>query len=419
MMKKLSKKQKLNNKGFTLVELVIAVAIMSIVAVSCFLVFMTTADVNYNAKKQYKTEVLAQNIIETVKAKNLEEICMEFEYPVYTENEETKLRFDVVDFTNTSDIGVLESYIESEDHGITGALKKPADNKYYLYANNIPCGGAKYSAFITINGDLYTEDDFGNSLSGKNYSNDITFSAADISSSLDAISIKSNDFDDLAMEKADMYVNESNPYQPDQMQRKISIDVTEDESGIKVTAQHIYTYKGYQLLSKNEQMFSSDSKEDLRNIFLFYVPGYNQKEDEISLNVPGGLTTKFYIIKQKNRTDSLLNYDELHYSVKIMINEDGVENPREDNPSVKIRTNLGYALDTCDILTGNKQASYYFCGESTNNLDIASMITKTRTGYIYAITVDVFDEEIISKEQYEALKETEHHLCTITGTFSE
>ena len=75
------KKRKLNNRGFSLVELIVAVAILAIIVLPLLRAFVVSANTNAKAKERLRTTEVGQNIMEGLTASKLEEVAGMFNYP--------------------------------------------------------------------------------------------------------------------------------------------------------------------------------------------------------------------------------------------------------------------------------------------------------------------------------------------------
>lgn len=78
LMKKFYGKPKRNNKGFTLVELIVAITLLVIVVTPIMNSFITSARVNRNARKVMVATDVAQNFIEGYSEKTFESVMMAF-----------------------------------------------------------------------------------------------------------------------------------------------------------------------------------------------------------------------------------------------------------------------------------------------------------------------------------------------------
>ncbi len=72
------KPKKQNNAGFTLIEVLLCIAILALLSVPLLGSFVTTAKINAKSKRDQKAAVLAQNIMESLKATNIEGTALQF-----------------------------------------------------------------------------------------------------------------------------------------------------------------------------------------------------------------------------------------------------------------------------------------------------------------------------------------------------
>ncbi|MDE6129037.1 MAG: type II secretion system GspH family protein, partial [Lachnospiraceae bacterium] len=72
------RKQKLNNKGLSLVEILVAVVILALVTGPLLHSFVSAARYNQRAKERQRTTTAAQSVMEGFKAFDLEELCWQF-----------------------------------------------------------------------------------------------------------------------------------------------------------------------------------------------------------------------------------------------------------------------------------------------------------------------------------------------------
>ncbi len=80
-MKKRVKKQlflKEENKGLSLVEIIVAIAILAVVTIPLLNIFVSSFEYNTKAREKQRTTNIAQSIIEGFKAYEMEELCAQF-----------------------------------------------------------------------------------------------------------------------------------------------------------------------------------------------------------------------------------------------------------------------------------------------------------------------------------------------------
>lgn len=75
---KKQQKEKVNNKGMSLVEILVAIAILTVVSMGLLQAFVSAVSYNKQAKDKQRGINLAQTIMESYKAYTLEDICRQF-----------------------------------------------------------------------------------------------------------------------------------------------------------------------------------------------------------------------------------------------------------------------------------------------------------------------------------------------------
>ncbi len=81
-MKKHHPFDQLNNRGITLLEVIIAVSMFSIAAIVLLQGFVTSSRVNKKSNLYLEATSTAQNVMEEIKAKSFEEVALAFNYPI-------------------------------------------------------------------------------------------------------------------------------------------------------------------------------------------------------------------------------------------------------------------------------------------------------------------------------------------------
>ncbi len=132
----------LNNKGFSLVELIISIAVLVIIMVPLMNNFFRSMQLNQKAKKLQIQSNLAASIMESVKANELPAIIEQFnrgieDFDLIPEEAKEVLRLKKVD-TDKYDI-----YVTSDGEQAT----------YYFAIHGISVGSTAYDALVTIDSD--------------------------------------------------------------------------------------------------------------------------------------------------------------------------------------------------------------------------------------------------------------------------
>lgn len=74
-----NRKRKLNQKGMTLIEVIVAMAILAVVVVPTLRVFVTSANVNLKSKLQHRATFVGESVMESFKAYSMEALCTQFQ----------------------------------------------------------------------------------------------------------------------------------------------------------------------------------------------------------------------------------------------------------------------------------------------------------------------------------------------------
>lgn len=148
---------RLNNQGFTLVELIISIAILVIIMVPLMGNFIRSIQMNSKAKKLQIQSNLASSIMEGLKSYNIDEVISKFNGQ--------RDDFDII--SNT-----LADVMRLEEDGTGGYVETSSNTKqsaYYFAINGIQAGSSSYDAFITMEANPYQIDDAGGAGIMNNY----------------------------------------------------------------------------------------------------------------------------------------------------------------------------------------------------------------------------------------------------------
>lgn len=142
--KKSRMRDKLNNQGFTLVELIISIAILVIILVPLMGNFIRSIQMNSKAKRLQIQSNLASSIMEGLKSyNNIDEIIDKFNG--------SRDDFDLI-------TGPVADVMRLEEDGTGGYMESSSSvhqTSYYFAINGISEGKLVYDAFITMKADPY------------------------------------------------------------------------------------------------------------------------------------------------------------------------------------------------------------------------------------------------------------------------
>lgn|GEM_PF-6458314 len=158
-MEKKRKRRRLGQRGFTFVELLVAVAILGVCVAPIVSTFIVTARINLKGRQKEQALTVAQNIVEGVKAFGIEKTIKACDssntgdFKLLPENVEgsTKVSHTIVSSTLMTSVIDLSNYAywnsETFANNTTVTVKSKS---YTIKLENILLGYAYYDAKITI-----------------------------------------------------------------------------------------------------------------------------------------------------------------------------------------------------------------------------------------------------------------------------
>lgn len=139
MLKLFSKKHKMNNKGMTLVEVLVAMAIFSIVVVPTLRMFASSASTNHTSRLRQRATIVGESVMESFKAYDMEALCKQFRAGT---------------FKGVSTCASTTMSVEAVYDGSTGSPFRPDDEldqdatAYVFKANDVISEGQHYDIVI-------------------------------------------------------------------------------------------------------------------------------------------------------------------------------------------------------------------------------------------------------------------------------
>ena len=441
-----------DDRGITLVELIVSIAILAIIVLPFLNSFLMAAKTNAKSKNELNATHLAENIMEGVEKNSMKTLAYQFNYPSEgfdiadgfaigssgaqeliksasgsgSASYAPAVRFDDVDsgLKTSEKENKITSSIHKTDKSqtINDATKwkfvESSSHKYYFYMSNVQSGSKKYNALVTLDAradevkDASGNTDKANSGKKTNYNTD---SLADISSmnfDHDAIWTDQRSFSGLSAE-LERYNNlTTGTLQEGRVKRTITVKITNTTS-TKVEVSTSYDVNGKTYPAPNSKkadefmsiIFDNSSNtldHDLRNIYIFYTPWYTSKgtnpNEQIVIENDDNVKCNVNLVKQmpKSTDSSALASKENEYKVCVNILEKN--NTHSSNPaSVTIATNLDINLGSPDTVMNHKQALYKYNNNSTeeeiNKITKRNLTDDVTADRIYDVTVDIFDSK--------------------------
>lgn len=405
-MKQKEKGQQLNkNAGFSLLELLIAVTILAIITIPMLHMFVTSARINGKSRITLRATVLAQDIVEGLKAYHIDEIQDQFN--------------GVEDFEmlNTSVIAGDCTYKEDVDR------EKPG--KYYFVLKNAKLENSRFDVLISVDATGYVEGTTPTKHNSFLNTSDVA-KVASMNKSTDASYEQSRLQDEAALEKAVLALSipgDDITYKTAGLtcDRTITVcfldggTVTGEDGSILnktnafVTYNYKFTYggKNYTYIPPAMEVIDGEGNSGLpcgsftgNNFYFFYYPLYDAKKDELIFDVTGVNRTeenplKLYIAKQTDSslTDAKLNQAETSYKPVVNVRN------TTGSKTFRIYTNLGRNLVNESFLESiGKTPSDPKRPESIRELK--DLVSFQHNGAVAAKTLDIYDLSGIRDENY-------------------
>lgn len=438
------RKFKDDNRGITLVELIVSIAILALIVLPFLNAFVTATKTNVKARNKMNATHLATNIMEGIENNSMKTMAYQFNYP--SEGFDLADGFDMADGSNAKELyykngkytdvkrfeDVMNAHPEAEnlDKWMTSSIHKKnntaflgdtsswkfvenKEHKYYFWMTDVKSGTKKYNAMVTVDGKGET-----NSKVGQYNTIDKVADMSAMDSNYDCMSSDVATIDELVntLKNRGYSDIESNK---DSISRTITLDIT-GGSSTKVTVSYSYKFtSGGQMHvfpedAAMKQMYTSvifdntsnTANRTLKNIYLFYKPWYtstansdwNSCKDTIIINNNDKVDCTVNIVKQNY--DDKSSDDEDKYRMYVRVNEKG---NNTGNAHVSICTNLDTNMKDPDSKskTQPQQAKYMFNSNNTQSTVKKSIkiddLTKSKTvERLYNVTVDIYDSKTCS-----------------------
>lgn len=293
--------KKTDNRGISMVELLVAVCIMAIIAIPLLHSFVTSHQVNARSRQTMRATTLAQNEMEIFEKEKIADL-----------SDPDKFAYDAV--------------LRKDGYHVD-APDDPSDNGRYVFSRigiiNDKSGREEFDVYITL--DPLRAD------SSARYfnANDVpllsmnTISVVDTGTYVQRIRTENNEVDQDTLAYSYFNMNKTSSVTLEDIRknvkRTITIDISQEtkEIGVFTTAKVTYLYecstsivpedkkfyKEEQLIYNNSQNLDDlGNPVELKGIYLFYAPRYDipdvNKADMIVVNNPEGVAADIYIIRQ-------------------------------------------------------------------------------------------------------------------------
>lgn len=316
-----------DNKGLSLLEVLIAMVVLSIVVVPFMHSFITAANTNADAKKTHKATIVAQSVMEGFKAEPVEEIVEQFENPT-------------TDF-HVLDPGQIAGNIADAVEVVTDAAQPGV---YRFEIAGVKEDISEYDVLVTLDPTDYRNSAYATEKKQYNATEMVQLPVIDMDK--DAVCIQKEEYTATA---ASQLYNQLYPHANEadilaNMTRVITVNIERTDMGggeyrTRVVVDYTYSYGSANYPITQTYFDSMETGEELRSVYLYYYPLYgtgSTPRDVINYSNSSSLPVNFYLLKQDAATTSEEN--ETAYRVAFNIEEPA---SAEDAMKTKVYTNLG------------------------------------------------------------------------------
>lgn len=456
MLKHNKQNKKLNNKGMTLIEIIITITILTMVSGFILSAFVSAMRTSAKSRDVHRATTVAQNIMEGINLKTAEELAYQFNYPITsdgTNNVDNFFVYPSVMFEHNMNLSVGELFewtdpisgdvttevagtfrslneykaltnayeIASTASAYTGDITsneydflKDADGKYIYYMRNIENDGRYYNAKITLDAAPYKS---GGS-TGQTYNDDLLISVPTIDSTYDAVEVMDKNADSKGKTELEM-ANPGVTINDNDLCRLIEITIDNDlmagpttkyRTSVKVDY-YYYTKDAYGNesdkvpLGTTNTVFDNVGNENdkqLRDIYLYYYPLYNSTftgcKDFVTVKNYDNMDVELYVIKQEPATAityTMLESKENSYNVTFEVYES--TNNLEGKSHIALRTNWDENIASIHTHTAflPTQATFRRNGSPTTKAMYNTTNIKNKQAHdrIYDVRVDIYSSE--------------------------
>ena len=381
-MNKRNEAEQLNNRGFTLIEVMVATLILAVALVPLLHSFYVTADTNRKAKVKLRSTMVAQDVMEGLKGYHTEEIAEQFEH-----------KQDFVLISNNA-VGTSSNIAEISGDG----------SRYEFELKNLEYQSTKYDVQISLNAAPYKSGKVNLSGNAVAPNNDYMVDISAMDNAYDGIFMSdSEEADAEAMaELTDQNASSSS----NQVNRVFTITLSNDgisggkqKQRIKVYADYTDSVTGAHFCKEYNAYSNTLTVADdcyLRNMYFFYRPGYKYRSDTIIFTNYDEIPVKLLVIKQKpSATDtvanSMLYTNELSYGPKLTVKIKEAATTDINFRKTDIGCNLQNNLYDSSPVSGVK---YYFNSGMTTAaaLDADNLFTEKKENRMFDAVVTVYKE---------------------------
>lgn len=365
-----NKSAKLNNKGVSLVELIVAMTILAFAAVVIYEGFVMAAKTNSKSRVQHKATSLAQSVLEGLKAETLDEILYQVSYPSYVDGDgATVVNFDILPASMlknsvAASVSAGDVYMAGNVNEKEKGYNRTADGKYEFMLKDVKMENTLFDVAVLMDSSPYITGESSNR--GQEYNSQKMIQVPTMDSNYDAVIANSKEYDADAWSQVASIIGAD--YVKSRAKRVIEVTIEDTplisgDKVSKVSATYTYYYDSVTLYTATDVVFDNSLSPEyaLRNLFLFFRPSYGYIKDEIIINNPDDKELNIYMVKQQVVENAVeLIGKENTYTANITVKGSAAATAAS---GLKVKTNLGTNIGSGT--DAPMQATYTYYADST------------------------------------------------------
>lgn len=379
------KRKENSNKGFTLVEVLVAVVILVIAVVPILNSFYTATRANAKAKKLMDATTAAQNVFEELKGEKLDDFI----------NAHTATRTELLK-------GDGSPQLDANGEKIYSYTLPDTSSQYQL-----PVDQRTFLARVTLDPVDYTTKE---SVAQKqsDYNTQLFAQLSKLSASTNAFYIEDAvpDRDELAAKNLTTSVLPDDIKKvKDEMTKTVTVDIDYSASNnwcrVYITTVYTDAGGGSYTLDSHAEIYNNSAalSNKLSNVFLCFLPMYSPSSSKITpkekivINNPDNYPVGIYIVKQTSR-DAVADPIKNQYSMALEVNEG---NRTWDKAVTRITTNLPYVENdtfASELTSVTLNGPTGLPSTKKEALDIAADLSRPEASVrIYKVKVEIFERD--------------------------
>lgn len=353
------------NAGFSLIELLVGVMILSIVAAPLLHAIITSANVAKKSREMQNTTIAAKNVIETVNSMKVSDILSA-----------AKASGTLQGLSTASQLYKYDSGVYTALSAAERDAVKTGDT-LYIGLKNVTSSTSEFDAMVKLDPETFPQNN--NQVSIYTPMNAVFSQPSDLTAEDGTVTLQNPDTRAATELAAMAMAISATPVAADEfthkMVRNIKINIVhnEDEQSVTATAEYSYTAPySYTLPAvyaedgtliseamqtppvtlgpwQYEREFYRGKVVDFDSVYFFYYPNYNSTplSDIITIYNSNNLPFTFFLIKQYTPSLTLedLGSFENAYDAVLALKESSLSQPK---PSATIYTNMKVKLKVAE-----------------------------------------------------------------------